>query len=307
MDIVRTFGPINSRKPGVVLAVGFFDGVHLGHQHVIAMCREQAAARQAAAWIMTFEPHPITVLRPADAPRLLTSLETKIDLMAGLDVDGVMVVPFTRAFSLLAPEVFLAELHGHLPGLEGIVVGQNWRFGHQAAGHTAWLRERAGQLPFRVTIAGQRDIQGQTISSSRIRSAIAHGQLDEAARMLGRNHRLRGRVIDGLKRGRRLGFPTANMDMSGYALPSPGIYSARVQREQKNIAAGAVYIPAGGPPGLLEVHLIDFHGDLYGEELTVEFTGKIRDDNLRFDREEELVRQISSDVQAIREKLQCHD
>lgn len=309
MNVIRSFGPIPTQKPDVVMAIGFFDGLHLGHQRVIGLCREQATARNAEAWVMTFDPHPINVLRPDAAPRLLTTSAQKLDLLNTMNIDGVMEVPFTKSFSLLTPDAFLHELHRHIPGLRGIVVGRNWRFGHNAAGHTGWLRERAPGLPFDVTVAEHIEASGQVVSSSRLREAIAAGHLDSAAAMLGRNHAVRGIVIDGLKRGRRLGFPTANLDLTGYALPPSGIYAARVHRADHAPCGGAVYLPANPAvePGLLEVHLIDFDGNLYGEELTVEFIRKIRDDNLRFTSEEELVRQIASDVANIRHVLDPHD
>lgn len=309
MKIIRSFGPIESKKPAVVMAIGFFDGLHLGHQRVIEMCREQATAHNAEAWVMTFDPHPVKVLRPATAPRLLTTSAQKLDLLHTMNIDGVIEVPFTRTFSMLSPEQFLRELHSHLPGLRGIVVGRNWRFGHNAAGNTGWLRERAPGLPFDVTVAEHLETAGQIVSSSRLREAIAAGHLDAAAAMLGRNHAVRGTVIDGLKRGRRLGFPTANLDLTGFALPPPGIYAARAHRKGHAACGGAVYLPANPAvaPGLLEVHVIDFDGNLYGQELTVEFVRKIRDDNLRFSSEDQLVRQIASDVANIRRVLERHD
>lgn len=308
MNVIRSFGPIDTKKPHAVIAIGFFDGVHLGHQRVIRLCREQAAAENAEAWVMTFDPHPLHLLQPANAPRLLTTLACKLDLLATLQVDGVMVVPFTPDFSRLTPGEFLANLTRHIPGLRSIVVGQNWRFGRNASGDTALLREQAASLPFNITIADPAETSGRIISSSRIRACLAAGQLDEAAAMLGRNLMMRGIVIDGLKRGRRLGFPTANIDITGRAIPPPGIYAGRVHRKDQPSFDGAVYLPASTTPeaGPLEVHLIDFEGDLYGEELTVEFIQKIRDDNLRFDNESGLIRQIAHDVATIRQILPPH-
>ena len=306
MNVIRTFGPIPTKNPAVVMAIGFFDGVHLGHQSVIETCRRQAAGLGAEPWVMTFDPHPLQLLQPANAPRLITHLDVKLNILSGLSIRGVMVVPFTREFSQLTPDDFLRELNSHLPGLKGIVVGQNWRFGRNAGGDTAMLRQRAHDLPFQVTIAASRETAGgDLISSSRIRETIARGHLDEVSKMLGRNHRLHGKVVDGLKRGRKLGFPTANLDLTGYALPPPGIYAARVHRNHQPAYAGAVYLPANQDTqnGLLEVHLIDFSGNLYGETLTVEFMQRIRGDDLRFTNESDLIHQIASDVDRIRNML----
>jgi riboflavin kinase/FMN adenylyltransferase len=309
MKIVRSFGPIETEKPAVVMAIGFFDGVHLGHQRVISLCREQAAAENAEAWVMTFDPHPLKVLRPHTAPRLITTPTQKLEYFEKLNIDGVMVVPFTPEFSQLTPDEFLSGLFKHIPNLRGIVVGQNWHFGRNAGGNAMLLRYKAAELPFKTTITEPQEIAGHLISSSRIRAAISTGQLADAQTMLGRNHAVRGTVIDGLKRGRRLGFPTANLDLTGYALPPHGIYAARIHRHGQPITSGAVYLPANAEanPGLLEVHIIDLAGDLYGQELTVELITRIREDNLRFECEADLIRQIASDVNAIRKILDHHD
>lgn len=300
MKIYRSLEPIETSKPAVVMAVGFFDGVHRGHQQVVELCHTQAHALHAESWVMTFDPHPLQVVQPSAAPLLLTSLEAKLGLLEKHNLDGCVVVPFTREFSQMEPAAFLEHLVLHVPGLRGMVIGDNWRFGRNAGGTVETLRTLAKSHPFSVHVAPPLAHKGETISSTRIRDCIACGKLDEAAAMLGRPHRVGGRVTDGLKRGRKLGFPTANLQLDGFALPPSGIYAANVNL-QNQIHPGAVYLPSNpAQRGLVEVHLIDFHGNLYGKDLTVDFIRKVREDNLRFDREPDLVRQIQSDVDAIR-------
>jgi riboflavin kinase / FMN adenylyltransferase len=188
-----------------------------------------------------------------------------------------------------------------LPTLRGLVIGENWRFGRQARGNVALLRELASTRRFDVTVARPVMAGDLPVSSTRIREAVASGDLDMAAHMLNRAHAVRGNVIHGMKRGRRLGFPTANIDVRGFAIPPAGIYAARVTLDGVKWK-GAVYLPAQPDPqhGALEVHLIDFTGDLYGRELAVEFVSNIRADDRRFSQEADLIRQIRADVSAIR-------
>lgn len=305
MKIVRSLAPIEAGKPAVAMAVGFFDGVHAGHQRVIALCREQAAREHAETWVLTFDPHPLQVVQPARAPKLLTNLTARLDLLRAQGIDGCMVIPFTPEFSTLNPEEFLNHLISHIPGLRAVVIGENWRFGRGASGNVGLLRKLSRNYNFHVTVADPVMLDGEVVSSSRIREAIDAGHLADAEKMLGRRHALAGRVVDGMKRGRHLGFPTANLDVRGHALPPPGIYAALVHRDGHAAQGGAVYLPDGNTaqPGLLEVHLLDFAGDLYGHYLSVEFVQKIREDNLRFEREQDLKQQIASDVAAIREIL----
>jgi riboflavin kinase/FMN adenylyltransferase len=304
MHVLRTLDQLASIRHPVVAAAGVFDGVHLGHQQVIRLCHERASALGAEPWLMTFDPHPLRIVQPAAAPALLTSLPLKLDLVAGLGLAGTMVIPFTPDFAALEPDTFLDHLLGRLPLLRGLVIGENWRFGRQAKGNVTLLRTLAAQRNLDVAAATPVLSGASPVSSTRIREAIARGDLDQAATLLGRPHAVRGPVIHGQKRGRRLGFPTANLDVRGCAIPPSGIYAARVTLDG-HTHAGALYLPASPEPqhGALEVHLIDYTGDLYGRELDVAFIGKIREDDRRFSDEADLIRQIRDDVTAIRNRL----
>ncbi len=287
-----------------VLAIGFFDGLHLGHQRVINLAQENAAARHAQAWVMTFDPHPLKIVQPSQAPLLITTLEQKLELLAARQLDGCAVIPFTRQLAEMTPEEFLADLMRAASGLRGIVIGENWRFGRHAKGDVALLRVLGREHGLEIIIAEPVQKDGQTVSSTRIREAIAEGRLDEAHAMLGRRHALPGRVINGAKRGRKLGFPTANLDLRGMALPPHGIYAGRV-RVDGHTFDSALYRPANSEGhGMLEAHVLDFQGNLYDQILHVEFIARIREDNLRFTDEAALIAQIGSDVRAIRDLLE---
>lgn len=304
MHILRSLEQLDSVHDPVIVAVGVFDGVHLGHQEVIRLCRAQADGAGAQPWVMTFDPHPLRVVQPSSAPALLTGLPAKLDLLAAQQVTGCMVIPFTTEFSAMEPDVFLDQLMKRLPSLRGLVIGENWRFGRQARGNVTLLRELAAARRIDVTVAKPVTAGGLPVSSTRIREAIAAGHLDVAATLLGRLHSVQGTVIHGKKRGRKLGFPTANIDVRGTAVPPSGIYAAHVYLN-KIVWSGALYLPAseGNQPDTMEVHLIDFSGDLYNQELTIEFVDKIREDDRRFDHEGDLIQQIQSDVAAIRQRL----
>lgn len=285
-------------------AIGVFDGVHLGHQQVISICRENARRENADAWVMTFDPHPLRVVMPDSAPPLLTTLPARLDILSGTGIHGCIIVPFTPAFAQLEPESFLEELVRRIPKLRGIVIGENWRFGRRARGNVELLRELSRSLDFHVNVASPVLRGGKTISSTRIREAVISGNLEDASAMLGRPHSVCGPVIHGMKRGRRLGFPTANIDVTGCALPPPGIYAAKVNMDGR-IFKGALYLSAHPEPqhGAMEVHLLEYTGDLYGKTLTTSFIARIRDDDRRFDDERDLIRQIRDDVEHIREAL----
>ena len=304
MNILRSLDELHRLHDPVVMAIGVFDGLHLGHQQVIRLCREMAEKLNAAPWVMTFEPHPLRVVMPSAAPRLLTTLDTKLALIESTAVAGGAVIPFTPAFADIEPEAFLDQLVQRIPHLRGIVIGENWRFGRQARGNVDLLKKLAAPRGIHVSVATPVTWKGAPVSSSRIREAIASGRLDDAALMLGRPFSVRGPVIHGQKRGRRLGFPTANLDLRGCALPPSGIYASIVRHDGASFP-GAVYLPAQPEPqhGTLEVHLIDFEGDLYGKVLPVEFIGKIREDNRRFSNEADLVCQIRHDVETIRNEV----
>lgn len=291
----------------IIIAAGAFDGVHLGHRAVIARAQRHAREAGGDAWVMTFDPHPLKVLSPGTAPAMLTSTPHKLRNLRELGIDGCAVLPFTREFSGMPPEAFLHHLRDSVPTLAAVVVGADWTFGRRATGDTNMLGAYGREHGFAVDIvAGVTDSGGEVISSTRIRRAVAEGQLDEASALLGRPFSIYGTVIHGTKMGRKLGYPTANVDPHNEVRPPAGIYACHVRVEDRTFG-GAAFLtahpdPRKGPPDLVEVHLLDMSEDLYEREIEVFFQRRLRDE-WRFDTVDALIRQISIDVAAARDAL----
>ncbi|MCW3067049.1 MAG: bifunctional riboflavin kinase/FAD synthetase [Solirubrobacterales bacterium] len=273
------------------VAVGEFDGVHLGHREVI----------RGADTVLTFDPHPRQVIAPDAAPKLLTSLERKTELIAGLGVEELVVIPFDRAFSGLTAEEFVDRVLVETLQATEVSVGENFRFGHRAGGDAALL---AADDRFASRVAPLVEVDGEIVSSSHIRGLVAAGDVDAAARFLGAPHQLRGPVVRGDRRGRELGFPTANLvPDERYAYPGHGVYAceAEVGAERRaaavNVGVRPTFVTGRGM--LVEAFLLDFDGDIYGEELRLDFLHRLRGER-RFDTVEALVDQMTKDVEATR-------
>ncbi len=216
------------RRP-VLLAAGFFDGVHRGHQAIIRKIVSAARRERGAAWVMTFDTHPRKVLFPMAAPRLLTSTPHKLRLLKALGVHGCIVIPFTRSLARLAPKAFITMLALAAPALHQIVIGRNWTFGRQGRGTPAMLKALAPCFGFKVTVIPPVRWHGTVVSSTRIRTAVLAGRLAEAAGMLGRPFSLLGTVIPGRGLGRKLGIPTANLNPHNEVAPPDGVYIVRAR------------------------------------------------------------------------------
>jgi riboflavin kinase/FMN adenylyltransferase len=270
------------------VAVGEFDGVHLGHREVIA----------GNDTVLTFEPHPLQVLRPGGAPKLLTSLELKAELMAEIGVSELVVIRFDERFAQQSPEQFVQEMLVEALGAEIVSVGENFRFGHRAAGDTALL---SAEKRFRTRVVPLVQRDGEIVSSSGIRALVQAGEVAAAARSLGAPFRLRGEVVHGDARGRELGFPTANIIPSdALVCPGHGVYAARADGAAAAVSIGVRPTFGSGLAALVEAYLIDRDEDLYGRTMTIEFIEKLRGEQ-RFDSAEELVEQMHDDVRRARE------
>ncbi|BCJ57857.1 bifunctional riboflavin kinase/FAD synthetase [Micromonospora endophytica] len=291
-----------------VVTIGVFDGVHKGHQATIGHTVARARELGVQSVVVTFDPHPAEVVRPGSHPAVLTEQARKAELIEALGVDVLCVVPFTPEFSRLPAEAFVHDvlvehLHATL-----VVVGDNFRFGHRAAGDVALL-ERLGRT-FGFAVEGSPLVaeDGTVFSSTYIRSCVDAGDVTAAAAALGRPHRLEGVVVRGDQRGRELGFPTANLLCHRYAaVPADGIYAARMlRRGQPEPLSAAVSIGTNptfsGRERRVEAYVLDFDGDLYGERLALDFVAHVRG-QIRFDSIEALVAQITEDVQRIRATL----
>jgi riboflavin kinase/FMN adenylyltransferase len=295
----------SERDPSAV-TIGTFDGVHLGHQALLRTTLETASRRGLGAVALTWDRHPAMTLRPEVAPPLLTSTERRFELLARGGIE-VAVLPFDDVLSHLSPEDFAAEILARRLHARAVIVGRGWRFGHRARGNVATLQELGTRLDFDVLPQPLTEARGGPVSSTRIRAAVAAGDMDETGGLLGRRWDFDGTVIHGDKRGAGLGYPTANLLLDpALARPARGIYAGRAQRNGSSHPAAVsvgVNPQFGGEPGRspvrIEAYLLDFEGDLYGEVLRVELHAKLRDERA-FDSVEQLVRQMDLDVEATR-------
>lgn len=287
---------------GAVVTIGAYDGVHLGHRAVIAEVRRLAEERGCESAVVTFDRHPATIVRPESAPKLLTDLEQKLELLADTGVDYTLVVHFDRERSQESAEDFVHEVLAGCLNARAVVVGHDFHFGRARTGNVSLLATMGGELGFDVLGLRLTEDDGEAISSTRIRKLIAGGDVAAAAALLGRPHQIRGTVHSGDKRGRELGFPTANVHVPAEVLlPGDGIYAGWYLRPDGSRHATAISL--GRRPtfyddqsdSLLEAYLLDFDGDLYGEEARVEFVSHLRDE-LRFDSVDALVAQMQLDV-----------
>jgi len=307
MKTARSLVELGSPSVPLVLTIGSFDGVHRGHQQLIRRASEEAARLSGEAWVLTFTPHPLKVLAPERAPALLTSTEHKLAVLASLGPHGCLLLPFTPEFARQEPAAFFEQLHAAIPTLRTVVVGQNWRFGRGAKGTPQQFRELAANRGIEVIIQEPLMSAGAPISSTRVREAVMQGDLPAAADMLGRPFSVLGPVVHGDQLGKALGYPTANVYRANEVLPPPGIYATRVTVGD-HAYHGATYLgayPTTGATGkqsIVEVHLLDFEGDLYEQELEVFFVERLREDR-RFASTVELKEQIRRDVARAREVL----
>lgn len=288
------------------LALGSFDGVHLGHRRVIESTAAAAREQGLTATVVTFYPHPMAVLRPEISPHELSTLARRTQLVSELGPDELVVLRFTPEFSQITAEQFATEILAGRLGARRVCVGGNFRYGHRAQGDVASLTEAGGRLGFEVDVAPLLELHGGPVSSSRIRALIAEGDVAGAGELLGRPAWLEGKVAPGDGRGRELGFPTANLDpVPRSALPGRGIYAGRAHLASgSHVAAISVgYNPtftASREAVRVEAHLLDFQRDIYGQHLLLEFTDRLRDE-LRFGSVEDLVEQLHRDVHRTRE------
>lgn len=293
-----------------VLTIGVFDGVHRGHAQLISRAVKSAAARGVPAVLMTFDPHPLEVVRPGSHPAQLTTLDRRAELVAELGIDVMVVMPFTQEFMKLTPERYVQELLVDKLQVAEVVVGDNFTFGKQAAGTVDTMRELGGRYGFDtdgVQLLGEHAV---TFSSTYIRSCVVAGDMAAAAEALGRPHRVEGIVVRGDGRGKGLGFPTANVAPHLHAaVPADGVYagwftvldSGDPVRRMAAVSVGT-NPTFDGRNRTVEPHVLDFDGDLYGKRVAVDFVEQLRGMR-KFDSIDELVEAIGRDVKQAREIL----
>jgi riboflavin kinase/FMN adenylyltransferase len=309
MLVVRTPAALPRPVRGLCLALGMFDGVHLGHQHVIRNALADSATQAAASVVLTFDPHPLAVVRPERAPRLLQTLPQRQRAISALGVEALLVIPFDAQVAALSGDEFIRGLLREAAPVRSLSVGEGFQFGHHRSGNVDLLRHLGSELGFNVHVAPAVALGGEVVSSSRIRQCLRAGQLEHVGELLGRPYALAGTVRQGDQLGRELGFPTANLDVTGLELPPHGVYAARVRRVARGGEHPAV-LNLGVRPTLarregelrFEVHLLDFDADLYGEELEVTFVQHLRAER-HFAGLQQLREQIIADVASARGRL----
>jgi len=308
MKVITRLSAMKKERRPVVLAAGFFDGVHAGHRRVIDRTVAESKRIKGVAWVLTFDKHPKKVLKPESAPLLLTSNRHKLRLIKKLKVDGCIVLPFTRQLAGLAPETFVRMLSDSIPELTRIFVGKNWRFGHGEKGDVGQLAKLARDFSIRVSAVRPVLRSGRTVSSTRIRKEVLRGNLAAAAGMLGRPFSILGVVVKGRAVGRRMGYPTANLETFNEVLPPYGVYAVRAEvggcvfGGVVNIGTRPTFRQPAARKAVIEVHLFGLHRNIYGREVEVFFVKKLRSER-RFSLVENLRKQIERDVRNARKIL----
>jgi riboflavin kinase/FMN adenylyltransferase len=304
VKVIHTANELGNGSRKVCLAIGVFDGVHLGHQQIIRQTIADARQHDAVAVIVTFDKHPNAVVAPDRVPPQIFSRPQKLRAIEALGADALLEIPFDRPFSQKTGEVFIRELVRDFGKIHSVCVGADFVFGCKRSGDVALLKTLGAELHFQVHGLAAVALDGQVVSSTRIREAIRAGNFDGASQMLGRPYAICGQVVMGDQIGRELGFPTANLDVAGLILPPNGVYAACTT------AAGKFYqaalnigvrptVAAATPQLRVEAHLLDFDGRLYDTELELEIGSKLRDER-RFSSPAELREQIGRDVVAVR-------
>jgi riboflavin kinase/FMN adenylyltransferase len=305
MQLIRGVTGLRGHSAGCALTIGTYDGIHLGHQALITRLREHAVRLGTASVLLTFEPTPREYLLPADPPARLTSLRERWRILCALGVDYLWLLRFGEALRNLSAEDFAQLLVRELnPRI--VVVGHDFRFARRGEATATVLAEAGRRLGFGVDVLPAVTYDGERISSSRVRAALARSDFDSARRWLGRPWSMRGRVQPGRSLGVQLGFPTANVPLERRRSPVAGIFAVRVRGagngERNGVASLGTRPTIGGTEALLEAHVFDFEGDLYGQEIEVEFVARLRDEE-RFASLEALSRQMELDAAEARRIL----
>ena len=304
MKIIHAANELGNDLSKVCLAIGVFDGVHLGHQQIIRQTVTDARQHNAVALVVTFDRHPSVVVAPERVPPLIFSRSQKLRAIESLGADALLEIHFDQAFSQKTGEAFIRKLAQDLGKIHSVCVGADFVFGCKRSGDVALLKKLGAELDFQVHGHAAVALDGELVSSTRIREAVRTGDLDAAGQMLGRPYAICGPVLTGDKIGRQLGFPTANLDTSGRVLPPSGVYAAgtKWQNQLYRVALNIGLRPtvaANAPQLRVEAHLLDFNGDLYGAELEVEISAKLRAEQ-RFASPSALREQIARDVATVR-------
>ena len=305
MEVIRHIESYR-RFPRPIVSLGNFDGVHLGHQAILTKAVSEARALQGTALVLTFHPHPLSVLRPNSPLPLILSLQEKLLLFRRLEIHGVILQRFSQTFSQLTAEEFVRRYLVDIIGIEKVIVGHNVSFGHRRSGNAEILVQLGEKFGFAVDVIGPVVIDGREVSSTAVRTLLGTGNMHEVTRLLGRPYGVSGRVEKGFQRGRTIGFPTANLRPRTDLLLPNGVYAVTVDLDEKISVPGVANVGMnptfGNNRRTIEAHLFDFSADLYGQRLRVNFLEHIREER-KFPSVPELVRQIQEDADRARALL----
>lgn len=303
MKVIDGIENIKGKFPYPILTIGNFDGIHLGHQSIFKQIVQRAKSKGGTSIVLTFQPHPLRVISPERAPRQLTTFRDKVGLIKELGIDYLICVNFTKEFSNIEAEDFVKEILVDKIGVKEIFIGSNYLFGKGRKGNPELLKRLGRLYGFSVTVVDELKIDGVTISSSRIRSLISNGRVEDASRFLGRPYSVTGTVISGARRGRKiLHVPTANLTTPNELLPKDGVYAVTVDLDNRVYqgAANIGYNPTFEDKRFsFEVHILDFNRDILGKELRVNFIKRLRDE-MRFNNPQDLANQLKKDIEMIR-------
>ena len=307
MKIVRGTKNIARPIPYPVVAIGNFDGVHIGHQIIFRQAAEMARKQNGTSIAFTFEPHPLKIIAPERVPPILTSFRQKMELIEACGIDRVICADFTRQFADQQPRDFAKNILVGLIGVKEIVVGFDYAFGRGREGTIPYLKKMGEEFHFKVHVVDPIKLNGHLVSSSHVRELIEEGNVKTARDFLGRDYSIHGPVVHGHHTGHAIGFPTANLDTAKVQIPGTGVYAVRIQHAGKTFQ-GAVNIgfnPTFNRDRLsVEVHIFDFHENIYGQEVEVIFVDRIRSE-MAFKSAEELVAQIKKDIQTAKAILEA--
>ena len=303
MNIIFDLDQLEQPLKNPVLTIGNFDGVHKGHRSLFQMVRERATAIGGQSVVMTFEPHPIKIMRPDTAPLLITLTEQKLELIGDAGIDVILCLPFTKEFASISAHDFIRKMLIEQIGIREIVVGYDYSFGAGREGDISLLKAMGKDLGFGIHVVEPISIEGILVSSTSIRNLVREGNLEDAKRLLGRDYQICGTVVKGMDRGGRLlGFPTANLEPVDELVPKEGVYAVTVTMDGveydavTNIGNNPTF---GNKLSSIETHLLDFSGDMVGKKIRISFLERLRDEKA-FRGIEELAEQIGRDTENAR-------
>ena len=306
MRLITDLNQLKEPLRNPVLTIGNFDGVHKGHLALFDKVKQRAAAIGGESAVMTFDPHPIKIMRPENAPPLITPIQQKIKLIEQSGIDVLFCLPFTREFSQITAREFVEEVLVKKIGIKELVVGYDYSFGRGREGNIELLKDLGNHFNYRVHVVGPVKVGNSLVSSTSIRNLVMEGKLDEAKVLLGRDYEISGTVVKGKGRGGRLlGFPTANLELIDELTPKRGVYAVYVlfnDHKYKGVTNIGYNPTFGNGAFSVETHLLDFHGELLGKTIRIQFIARLRDEKT-FENAEALAEQIKKDIEAARTLL----